>query len=142
MDHRGQGGRGPPAARPPTTLQLRRPGLRFRLDGGITCGPLLTSVTRPESCHRPSRRTCPRTQCEALHPRHKTATLIILSGAGLDTPGVTIPYVAGWGETGALEAVTEHAELIDRLARTVEKAIATDTNDNEAEAESPAAIAA
>ena len=71
-----------------------------------------------------------------------TATLIILSGAGLDTSGETIPYVAGWGETGALEAVTEHAELIDRLARTVEKAIATDTNDNEAEAESPAAITA
>ncbi len=37
-----------------------------------------------------------------------TATLIILSGAGLDTSGETIPYVAGWGETGALEAVTEH----------------------------------
>ena len=71
-----------------------------------------------------------------------TATLIILSGAGLDTSGETIPYVAGWGETGALEAVTEHAELIDRLARTVEKAIATDADDNEAEAESPAAIAA
>ena len=69
-----------------------------------------------------------------------TATLIILSGAGLDTSGETIPYVAGWGETGALEAVTEHAELIDRLARTVEKAIATDTND--AEAESPVATAA
>ena len=56
-----------------------------------------------------------------------TATLIVLSGAGLDTSGETIPYVAGWGETGALEAVTEHAELIDRLARTVETAIATDT---------------
>ena len=69
-----------------------------------------------------------------------TATLIILSGAGLDTSGETIPYVAGWGETGALEAVTEHAELIDRLARTVEKAIATDAND--IEAESPVATAA
>jgi hypothetical protein len=55
-----------------------------------------------------------------------TATLIILRGAGLDTSGETIPYVAGWGETGALEAVTEHAELIDRLARTVENAISDD----------------
>ena len=63
-----------------------------------------------------------------------TASLIILSGAGLDASGETIPYVAGWGETGALEAVTEHAELIDRLARTVENAIAGDT-------ESPATIA-
>jgi len=68
-----------------------------------------------------------------------TATLIILSGAGLDTSGETIPYVAGWGETGALEAVTEHAELIDRLARAVEKAIATGTHDTEAE--SPVATA-
>jgi hypothetical protein len=63
-----------------------------------------------------------------------TATLIILSGAGLDASGETIPYVAGWGESGALEAVTEHAELIDRLARTVENVIAADT-------ESPATIA-
>ena len=63
-----------------------------------------------------------------------TATLIILSGAGLDASGETIPYVAGWGETGALEAVTEHAELIDRLARTIENAIAGDT-------ESPATVA-
>ena len=64
-----------------------------------------------------------------------TATLIILSGAGLDASGETIPYVAGWGETGALEAVTEHAELIDRLARTVENAITADI-------EPPATIAA
>lgn len=57
-----------------------------------------------------------------------TATLIVLSGAGLDTSGETIPYVAGWGETGALEAVTEHAELIDRLARKVEQALANNRN--------------
>ena len=69
-----------------------------------------------------------------------TATLIILSGAGLDTSGETIPYVAGWGETGALEAVDQLGVFRDRLARTVEKAIATDTNDTEAE--SPVATAA
>ena len=62
-----------------------------------------------------------------------TATLIILNGAGLDTSGETIPYVAGWGETGALEAVTEHAELIDRLARTVENAISGDTANDAAD---------
>jgi hypothetical protein len=56
-----------------------------------------------------------------------TATLIVLAGAGLDTSGETIPYVASWGETGGLEAVTEHAELIDRLARTVENAITANT---------------
>ena len=68
-----------------------------------------------------------------------TATLIILSGAGLDTSGETIPYVAGWGETGALEAVTEHAELIDRLARTVENAISRDTANDAATADAVAA---
>jgi hypothetical protein len=52
------------------------------------------------------------------------ATLIVLSGVGLDTSGETIPYVAGWGESGALEAVTEYAALVDHLARTIEDAIA------------------
>jgi hypothetical protein len=63
-----------------------------------------------------------------------TATLIVLSGVGLDTSGETIPYVASWGETGALEAVTGHAELIDRLARKVENAITTNTDPVAAEA--------
>lgn len=56
-----------------------------------------------------------------------TATLIVLSGVGLDTSGETIPYIAGWGERGALEAVTDQAELIDRLARRVERAIDSET---------------
>ena len=57
-----------------------------------------------------------------------TATMVVLAGAGLDTSGETIPYIVGWGESGALEAVTEQAELIDRLARTVEEAIATEAS--------------
>lgn len=52
-----------------------------------------------------------------------TATLIVLGAVGLDTSGEAVPYVAGWGETGALEAVTEFAQLIDSLARRVETAI-------------------
>ena len=44
-------------------------------------------------------------------------------GVGLDVSGETIPYVAGWGESGALEAVTEFAQLIDCLARRVAYAI-------------------
>jgi hypothetical protein len=67
-----------------------------------------------------------------------TATLIVLAGAGLDTSGETIPYVASWGESGALEAVTEHAELIDRLARTVENAITIGTAKDLAAAEAVA----
>lgn len=52
-----------------------------------------------------------------------TTTLIVLSAVGLDTAGETIPYVAGWGESGALEAVTEFANLIDTLARRIEAAL-------------------
>lgn len=53
-----------------------------------------------------------------------TTTLIVLGAVGLDTSGETIPYVAGWGESGALEAVTEFAKVIDTLARRVEQALA------------------
>jgi hypothetical protein len=53
-----------------------------------------------------------------------TATLIVLGAVGLDVSGGTVPYVAGWGEHGALDAVTEFAQLIDTLARRVETAIA------------------
>ncbi|MBV9192900.1 MAG: hypothetical protein JO168_02065 [Solirubrobacterales bacterium] len=52
-----------------------------------------------------------------------TTTLIVLSGIGLDVSGETIPYVAGWGESGALEAVSEFAHLIDGLARRIADAI-------------------
>jgi len=52
-----------------------------------------------------------------------TTTLIILGGVGLDVSGETVPYVAGWGEDGALEAVTQFAGLIDSLARRVETAL-------------------
>jgi hypothetical protein len=56
-----------------------------------------------------------------------TTTLVVLAGVGLDIAGETVPYVAGWGEDGALEAVTEFATLIDTLARKVENVIATST---------------
>ena len=49
----------------------------------------------------------------------------MLGGLGLDVSGETIPYVAGWGEDGALEAVTQFAQLIDALAHRVEAALST-----------------
>ena len=49
-----------------------------------------------------------------------TVTLVAASGVGLRVDGETVPYVAGWGESGALEAVTEFAETIDRIARQIE----------------------
>jgi hypothetical protein len=52
-------------------------------------------------------------------------TLVVLGGLGLDVSGETVPYVAGWGEDGALDAVTQFAQLIDDLARRVEAALST-----------------
>jgi hypothetical protein len=52
-----------------------------------------------------------------------TVTLLAASSVGLRVDGETIPYVAGWGERGALEAVSEFAETIDRIARQIEDAL-------------------
>lgn len=53
-----------------------------------------------------------------------TVTLLAASSVGLAVDGETIAYVAGWGENGALEAVTEFAETIDRTARRIEEVLA------------------
>jgi hypothetical protein len=49
-----------------------------------------------------------------------TVTLVAASAVGLAVDGETVPYVSGWSERGALEAVTESAETIDRVARRIE----------------------
>jgi hypothetical protein len=49
-----------------------------------------------------------------------TVTLLAASSVGLAVDGETIPYVSGWGEDGALEAVTEFAATIDQVARRIE----------------------
>ena len=49
-----------------------------------------------------------------------TVTLLAASSVGLQVDSETIPYVAGWGEDGALAAVTEFAETIDNVARRIE----------------------
>lgn len=60
-----------------------------------------------------------------------TVTFIVCAGVGLDVGGESIPYVAGWGEDGALKAVTEFAGVIDTLAHKLEDAIAVDSVDVE-----------
>lgn len=50
----------------------------------------------------------------------ETVTLVAASTVGLAIDGEAIPYVSGWGEDGALEAVTEFAETIDQTARRIE----------------------
>jgi hypothetical protein len=50
-------------------------------------------------------------------------TYVVCSSAGLDVGGESIPYVAGWGEDGALDAIREYAETIDAIARRIEDAL-------------------
>lgn len=47
-------------------------------------------------------------------------TWIVLGQVGLDTSGDTIPYVAGWGESGELDAIQQDAQTIDEIARRLE----------------------
>jgi hypothetical protein len=54
-----------------------------------------------------------------------TVTFIVCAGAGFDVGGESVPYVAGWGEKGALDAVTKFAGVIDTMARQLENAITT-----------------
>jgi len=53
-----------------------------------------------------------------------TATDLVCSSIGLRVDGETVPYIAGWGEDGALEAVSEFAKTIDELARRIEDGLA------------------
>ena len=52
-----------------------------------------------------------------------TVTFVVCRAVGLRVDGESVPYVAGWGEDGALEAVLEFAETIDALARRLEDAL-------------------
>ena len=50
-------------------------------------------------------------------------TYVVCSSVGLDVGGESIPYIAGWGEDGALDAIREYAETIDAIARRIEDAL-------------------
>ena len=53
-----------------------------------------------------------------------SVTYVVCSSVGLNVGGESIPYVAGWGEDGALDAIREYAETIDTIARRIEDALA------------------
>ncbi len=55
-----------------------------------------------------------------------TATHLVAAAIGLDVSGESVPYIAGWGEDGALEAVTTFAKTIDELARRIEDLVEID----------------
>jgi hypothetical protein len=50
-------------------------------------------------------------------------TYCVLGSVGLDVGGESIPYIAGWGEDGALDAIHEYAQTIDTIARRIEDAL-------------------
>jgi antirestriction protein ArdC len=52
----------------------------------------------------------------------ETAATIVCGSLGLDTSGESIPYIAGWGEDGDLDAIRKHAETVDTIARSIEQA--------------------
>jgi hypothetical protein len=54
-------------------------------------------------------------------------TYVVCSSVGLDVGGESIPYIAGWGEDGALDAIREYAETIDAIARQIEDALNDDS---------------
>ena len=47
----------------------------------------------------------------------------MLGSVGLDVGGESIPYLAGWGEDGALDAIRAYAQTIDTIARQIEAAL-------------------
>ncbi len=63
------------------------------------------------------------------HPRDRaeviadTVAFVACAGAGLAADAESVPYVAGWGEDGALAAVTDFAQTIDALARRIESVV-------------------
>ena len=52
-----------------------------------------------------------------------TVTFIVCGSVGLDTSGSSVPYVAGWGESGELDAIRSYAQTIDKIARRIEGAL-------------------
>jgi antirestriction protein ArdC len=52
----------------------------------------------------------------------ETAAVIVCGSIGLDTSGESIPYIAEWGESGDVDAIKQHAETVDTIARAIEQA--------------------
>jgi hypothetical protein len=66
-----------------------------------------------------------RERCEVLVD---CVTYCVLGYVGLDVGGESIPYVAGWGEDGALDAIRDYAATIDTVARRIEDALTREPN--------------
>jgi hypothetical protein len=53
-----------------------------------------------------------------------TVTYVVCGQIGLDVASESVPYVASWGEHGALQAVHTFAETLDAVASAIEDAVA------------------
>jgi hypothetical protein len=53
-----------------------------------------------------------------------TVTHVVCGSVGLDVSGSSVPYVAGWGEGGELDAIRAYAQTIDEITRRIEDVIA------------------
>jgi antirestriction protein ArdC len=51
----------------------------------------------------------------------ETAAFVACRSIGLDTAGMSVPYVAGWGESDDLDAIRTYADVVDKMARQVEE---------------------
>ncbi len=63
-----------------------------------------------------------------------TVTFIVCGAVGLDTSGSSVPYVAGWGESGELDAIRGYAETIDQIARRIEDSLRHESEDPQKQA--------
>jgi hypothetical protein len=52
-----------------------------------------------------------------------TVTYIVCGSVGLDVSGSSVPCVAGWGESGELDAIRGYAETIDEVACRIEDSL-------------------
>lgn len=48
---------------------------------------------------------------------------VVCGSLGGDTFHSSVPYVAGWGEDGALDAIRGFAQTIDEIARRIEDSV-------------------
>ena len=67
-----------------------------------------------------------------------TVTFIVCGAVGLDTSGSSVSYVAGWGESGELDAIRSYAQTIDKIARRIEDSLRSESH----ELGQPASLAA
>ena len=51
----------------------------------------------------------------------ETAAFVACRSIGLDTSGMSVPYVASWGESDDLGAIRTYADVVDKMARQVEE---------------------